>query len=225
MYISIWICIHIYIYIHTYIYTHVYKLFACESARFAGLEGSAGSAGHAVSAGFAAFDERPFHGPLHAWSAAIQGKSGLLIIPTMLRVLMRWLADKLDTGDRLQRPVILTAGLPPLSFFADAKAESDRAWIGGFLEISDGKPGPWFSLEVDRAWAPWAFAKGDPKKVIAALELLATLVGIRLWVPEGKDRKSSRVAIRGYTDNKSSVDASLWSRACHTHCCNSQPWS
>ena len=42
---------------------------------------------------------------------------------------------------------------------------------------------------MDRAWAPWAFAKGDPKKVIAALELLAAL-------PEG-------VAIRGYTDNKS----------------------
>ena len=145
IYVYIYMDMYTYIYIHTYIYTHVYKLFACESARFAGLEGSAGSAGHAVSAGFAAFDERPFHGPLHAWSAAIQGKSGLLIIPTMLRVLMRWLADKLDTGDRLQRPVILTAGLPPLSFFADAKAESDRAWIGGFLEISDGKPGPWFS--------------------------------------------------------------------------------
>ena len=39
--------------------------------------------------------------------------------------------------------------------------------------------------------------------MIAALELLATLVGMRVWVPEGKDRKSSRVAIRGYTDNKS----------------------
>ena len=76
--------------------------------------------------GFAAIAldwERPFLGP------AIQAKSGLLIILTMLRVLMRWLADKLDTGDRLQRPVILTAGLPPLSFFTDAKAESDRAWI------------------------------------------------------------------------------------------------
>ena len=45
--------------------------------------------------------------------------------------------------------------------------------------------------------------KGRPEEVIAALELLATLVGIRLWVPEGEDRKTSRVAIRGYTDNKS----------------------
>ena len=83
--------------------------------------------------GFAAIAldwERPFLGP------AIQAKSGLLIIPTMLRVLMRWLADKLDTGDGLQRPVILTAGLPLLSFFTDAKAESklglDRGLPGDF---------------------------------------------------------------------------------------------
>ena len=133
----------------------------------------------------------PFWAPLHAWSAAIQGREGLLVIPTMLHVLMTWLAEKLTSGDRLQRPVRLLRILPPLSFYTDAKAESTRAWIGGFL-ARDGKPGPWFSLEVDRSWAPWAFSKGDPKKVIAALELLATLVGIRLWVPEGEDRKTSR---------------------------------
>ncbi|OLP80386.1 hypothetical protein AK812_SmicGene39223 [Symbiodinium microadriaticum] len=46
-------------------------------------------------------------------------------------------------------------------------------------------------------------AKGDPGKVIAALELLATLVGVRLWVPDGDAKKTSRVAIRGYTDHQS----------------------
>eukprot|EP00439_Symbiodinium_sp_Y106_P077224 s2154_g16.t1 len=100
--------------------------------------------------------ERPFLGPLHAWSSAVQGK-----------------------------------------------AEASRAWIGGFLELVDGCQGPWFSLEVEKSWAPWAFAKGDPNKVIAALELLATLVGVRLWVPDGDAKKTSRVAIRGYTDNQS----------------------
>ena len=89
------------------------------------------------------------------------------------------------------------------------KLSRNWAWIGGFLEISEGKPGPWFSLEVDRAWAPWAFAKGDPKKVIAALELLATLVGIRLWVQEGKDRKSSRVAISTNVVVKTEVPPSV----------------
>ena len=63
------------------------------------------------------------------------------MIPTMLRVLMTWLAEKLTSGDRLQRPVRLLRGLPPLSFYTDAKAESTRAWIGGFLELGEGKPG------------------------------------------------------------------------------------
>ena len=84
----------------------------------------------------------------------------------MVRVLCGWLADRLESGGRLQKP-------EPLSFFTDAKAEAGRAWIGGFLELVDGCQGPWFSLEVVDSWAPWAFAKGDPGKVIAALELLA----------------------------------------------------
>ena len=114
-----------------------------------------------------------------------------------------WLADRLEGGDRLKKSEPLLEGAAPLSFFTDAKAEASRAWIGGFLELVDGCQGPWFSLEVEKSWAPWAFAKGDPNKVIAALELLATLVGVRLWVPDGDAKKTSRVAIRGYTDNQS----------------------
>ena len=147
--------------------------------------------------------ERPFLGPLHAWSSAVQGKPGALTLPTMVRVLCGWLADRLESGGRLQKPEPLLEGAAPLSFFTDAKAEAGRAWIGGFLELVDGCQGPWFSLEVVDSWAPWAFAKGDPGKVIAALELLATLVGVRLWVPDGDAKKTSRVAIRGYTDNQS----------------------
>ena len=54
-------------------------------------------------------------------------------------------------------------------------------------------------LEVEKAWASRAFLKGDTKKVIAALELLATLIGVRLWVPDGKTKHTTR----GYTDNQS----------------------
>ena len=39
--------------------------------------------------------------------------------------------------------------------------------------------------------------------MIAALELLATLIGVRLWVPEGQTKQTSRVAIKGHTDNQS----------------------
>ena len=104
--------------------------------------------------GFAAISldwERPFLGPLYAWSSAIQGKPGLMKIPAMLRVLFLWLADRFEKGDRLQRPQRPPIGEPPVSFFTDAKAENGRAWIGGFLEISPGQPGPWFSLEVERS--------------------------------------------------------------------------
>ena len=95
-------------------------------------------------------------------------------------------------------------GAIPLLFYTDAKAEDRRAWIGGFFEIYPGCQGPWFSLEVEKDWAPWAFLKGDTKKVIAALELLATLIGVRLWVPDGKAKQADHaVAIKGYMDNQS----------------------
>ena len=88
--------------------------------------------------------ERPFLGPLHAWSSAVQGKPGALTLPTMVRVLCGWLADRLESGGRLQKPEPLLEGEAPLSFFTDAKAEAGRAWIGGFLELVDGCQDPGF---------------------------------------------------------------------------------
>ena len=122
---------------------------------------------------------------------------------TMLTIIFSWLADRLEGGDRLQRPSRPPSDNHGLSFFTDAKAEDGRAWVGGFLEIVPGCQGPWFSLEVDRSWAPWAFSKSSPNKVIAALELLATLIAVKLWVRDSDERQSSRVATRGFTDNQS----------------------
>ena len=39
--------------------------------------------------------------------------------------------------------------------------------------------------------------------MIAALELLATLIAVKLWIPDSDDRQVSRVALRGFTDNQS----------------------
>ena len=47
------------------------------------------------------------------------------------------------------------------------------------------------------------FAKGDTKKVLAALELLASLIEVRLWVPESQAKQTSRVAIQGFAENQS----------------------
>ena len=65
--------------------------------------------------------------------------------------------------------------------------------MGGFLEIGPG------------CQSYWARSKSSPNKVIAALELLATLIAVKLWVPDSdsEDRQSSRAALRGFTDNQS----------------------
>ena len=39
--------------------------------------------------------------------------------------------------------------------------------------------------------------------MIAVLELLATLIAVKLWIPDSEDRQVSRVALRGFTDNQS----------------------
>ena len=70
------------------------------------------------------------------------------------------------------------------------------------MEIVPGWPGPWFSLEVDRSWVSGPSPSPAPIK-IAALELLATLIAMKLWIPDSEDRQSSRVALRGFTDNQS----------------------
>ena len=57
--------------------------------------------------------------------------------------------------------------------------------------------------KVHRSCTPLAFSKSSPNKVIAALELLATLIAVKLWIPDLEDRQVSRVAVRGYTDNQS----------------------
>ena len=56
---------------------------------------------------------------------------------------------------------------------------------------------------MEKGWAPWAFVKADTKRVIAALELLASLIGVRLWVLAGQAKQTTWVAIKGYTDNQS----------------------
>ena len=154
--------------------------------------------------GFAALAlewEKPFLGPLYSWSSAIQGKIGGMKIPVMIRVLCLWLAERLEGNDRLQAPSKLSTELVGPRFFTDAKAADGRAWVGGFLEVVEGCQGPWFSLEVTESLAPWAFVKGDTKRVIAALELLATLIAVKLWVPDSDSRQLSVVSMRGYTDH------------------------
>ena len=89
--------------------------------------------------GFAAIAldwERPFLGPLYAWSSAIQGADEAPGDAKSFDGLLGWLADRLraepDSNVRIRGCRKLPLGL---THAKDAKAEDGRAWIGGM-------PGP-----------------------------------------------------------------------------------
>ena len=87
----------------------------------------------------------------------MRNKTGMLRIPTMLRTILGFLAERTQDGGSLQEP-------PPLRrkddagviFYTDAKATEEGAWVGGFLEGADGEISEWFSEEVRESWAPWS---------------------------------------------------------------------
>ena len=45
----------------------------------------------------------------------------------------------------------------------------------------------WFAVVLTPETAPWAFSKGEPFKAVAALELLATLLGLLFFAPPAPD--------------------------------------
>ncbi|CAL1173513.1 unnamed protein product [Cladocopium goreaui] len=161
--------------------------------------------------GFAAMAltwERPFLGPLYSWCAAIRTKRGALRVPAMLRTILRFLAKRFLAGGDLQCP-------PPLKrqegkqviFYTDAKATEESAWIGGFKQGTYGKVLAWFSEEVPLSWAPWLKLKRDPKRIIAALELLASLVAVKLWMQPAQQSSEAVCWLKGKTDNQSNTYA------------------
>eukprot|EP00435_Cladocopium_sp_Y103_P003644 s2140_g1.t1 len=148
--------------------------------------------------------ERPFLGPLYAWTAAVRTKRGQLRIPAMLRTILWFLAEGTKQGGSLQEPAPLRKDdSADVTFFTDAKATEQGAWIGGFLQSKDGKIIEWFSEEVLESWAPWLFIRKDPKRVIASLELLATLVAARLWAVGLQKGGRGKCWVRAGTDNLS----------------------
>ena len=114
-----------------------------------------------------------------------------------------FLAKRTRDGGSLQEPTpIRTDNEADLVFFTDAKATEQGAWIGGFLQSKEGSIISWFSEEVQESWAPWLFVRKDPKRVIAALELLATLVAVRLWANGLQRGGKGRCWVRAGTDNQ-----------------------
>ena len=147
--------------------------------------------------------EKPLLGPLYAWSAAIQSNKGAMTIPWAIQFILDWIAQRLGSGGRLEqvrrpRGTVRT----PLRIWTDAKATESDAWIGGWLEESPSSTECWwFSLKITEVSAPWLYFRGrNPKRVIAALELMATLIALRLWLK--RPGEAAEVCAEAFTDNR-----------------------
>ena len=157
--------------------------------------------------GFAALAlhwEKPFLGPIYSWSAAVRNKKGKMKMPAMLRAILLFLGKRFKEGGQMQEAPPLTGDADKeesLLFFTDARATETDAWIGGYKQDRDGKILSWFSEEVTADWANWLTLRKDPKRLIASLELLATLVATKLWMPENTRGTNAKCWIRGKTDN------------------------
>ena len=158
----------------------------------------------------ALYYERAFLGMLYMWTSTVSRTGKTKVdLPWAIRLILKWI------GQRVLQPVQGLEGrlqeAPDFSgqrvewFRSDAKAEDGRAWVGGW-EIAGGKSvaeAKWFSFEVLRAEWPWVYAKeGDPQRVIAALELLGTLLCIILFDPLYAMSGKASCVLTGATDNK-----------------------
>jgi hypothetical protein len=146
---------------------------------------------------------RPFLGPLFTWAAA-GPRYACPWLPVMIRIIMRYLATEIMQA----RTTTCTRKSKDLGevFRLDAKAEGDTVAIGGWKTTGEAKASKasWFALSLTRATAPWAFARGEPFRTIASLELLAALVGLIVLTPEldpGRD-SAATVSLSCGTDNK-----------------------
>ena len=144
---------------------------------------------------------RPFLGPLYSWSSVAQ-PGAALPPPASVRLVLRWLAGQLGSGRRTVDCRSSPVDLGEL-FRTDAKGEAGRLVIGGWKSLG-GTPAcaaEWFSLAISEAEAPWLFRDGDASRTIAAGELLATLVALRLFSPTGGHHRAS-FRLTGVTDNQ-----------------------
>ena len=146
---------------------------------------------------------RPFLGPLYAW-AWIGPRFAKPKLPVMLVLILKYLATELK-GDHMMVCEASTEDLGEV-FRLDAKADNGSVAIEGWRIPKSGKTmdATWFALELTRATAPWAFARGEPFRTIASLELLGTLVSLVVLVPlsERRGDVAATVSLTCSTDNQ-----------------------
>ena len=164
----------------------------------------AGGLGRINFAASALFHERAWLGPIYSWTSAIlRTDRAIVVIPWAIRLFLYWIGHRIRNGGEL-----MPAPAVPRDdgdwFRSDAKAEGGRAFIGAWetRRTKVTKEARWFYLELKREEAPWVFSKeGDPGRVIAALELLGTLLSIVLFDIRSGTMLRGGCSVTGLTDN------------------------
>jgi hypothetical protein len=145
----------------------------------------------------------PFLGPFYAW-VAVMPDSAAWPLPDALVILLGWIGKQLVRRHlvdlRLKAPQFLGR-----FFKADARAEGEIVVVGGFemypnVNLSQCR---WFSITLNPINASWAFVKeGEAYRVIASLELFATLLCVMLFVGRDEVHRTSHLTMIGVSDNK-----------------------
>ncbi len=144
---------------------------------------------------------RPFLVIIYRWTAHL-GQGAFVKIPLAVQLTMRYFLAAVEA-----QPVRPPKGLPRVGgeiFRVDAKADKGLVSIGGWESFGGTPPGKarWFSVVLDRSNAPWIFVKGEPFKLIAALELLAITVSVMAFGPGSSWQDlAGRSVLTAYTDN------------------------
>lgn len=169
----------------------------------------AGGVGRLNFAASALVYEKPWLGPLYGWTASILAEElDLARIPWGILFIMFWIQKRLTEGRRMSKVPMLFRK-KGVMFKSDAKATSTTATIGGW-SCRDGlkaKDAPWFAVDLTPTSAPWAFAKKDPKRVIAALELYGTLLCLVLFCEVENTPTGGTMVLTGTTDNQGNTYA------------------
>ena len=96
-------------------------------------------------------------------------------------------------------------------FRGDAHASADSIGIGGWQCDRGPMDAAWFSVELDRFNASWAYAAGESFRRIASLELFTTLLCVML-LPLGSGNAGKQRLLTGETDNRgNSFAVGRWS--------------
>ena len=145
---------------------------------------------------------RPFVAPLYAWSAAV-GHRGKVPIPWSVAFILTILSRRFRSKDRVASVFPRSSSLGT-AFRADAKAQGASVCVGGWECLQGRQPSEarWFSVELNKTSAPWAFSRGEPFRTIASLELFATLLCIVAFGDQWPRGAGGSIMLRGITDNQ-----------------------